>query len=77
MENDKKGFDLTGKHLFDMVMDFDPEDSGKGRILEMDKNSGYVIEHEDKQGFIPEMMEEPNEDEFIKTEGGWMTTEEK
>ena len=77
IENDKIGFDLTGKHLFDMVMDFDPEDSGKGRILEMDKNSGYVIEHEDKQGFIPEMMEEPNEDEFIKTEGGWMTTEEK
>ena len=77
MENDKKGFDLTGKHLFDMVMDFDPEDSGKGRILEMDKNSGFVIEHEDKEGFIPEMMEEPNEDEFIKTEGGWMTTEEK
>ena len=77
IENDKKGFDLTGKHLFDVVMDFDPEDSGKGRILEMDKNSGFVIEHEDKEGFIPEMMEEPNEDEFTKTEGGWMTTEEK
>jgi len=77
IENDKKGFDLTGKHLFDAVMDFDPEDSSKGRILEMDKNSGYVIEHEDKEGYIPEMMEKPNEDEFIKTEGGWMTTEEK
>ena len=53
-----------------------PEDSGKGRILEMDKKSGYVFEHEDKEGFIPEIMEEPNEDEFIKTEGGWLTTEE-
>jgi len=77
LENDKKGFDtMGGKHLFDLVMDFDPEDSGKGRILEMDKKSGYVFEHEDKEGFISEIMEEPNEDEFIKTEGGWLTTEE-